>query len=131
MWGCQPHWYRLPKALRDRIWRTYRPGQEISKTPSAEYIAAARAAQEWIAGQQPATNLVESRPRQRGRTDEAYRRECEARHWIREGYFAKDRVEELMARISQRRGEAAAAALRAEMRRQWSLRAEWLETPEP
>ena len=132
MWGCQPHWYRLPKALRDRIWQTYRPGQEISKTPSRDYIAAARAVQEWIAGQSPReTARLEIRPRQVGRTDEAFRRECEARHWIREGYFDKDRVDDLMARISKRRGEDAAAALRAEMRRQWTLRAEWLETTEP
>lgn len=48
MWGCTGHWYALPKALRDRIWRAYVPGQEISKTPSLEYVAVAREAQEWI-----------------------------------------------------------------------------------
>lgn len=48
MWGCKPHWYQLPQALRDRIWRAYKPGQEISKTPSSEYIAAAREVQAWI-----------------------------------------------------------------------------------
>ena len=131
MWGCQPHWYRLPKALRDRIWQTYRPGQEISKTPSRDYIAAAREVQEWIAGQQPSANHEELRPSQVGRYDEAYRRECEARQWIREGYFARDRVEALMERIAKRRGEDAAAALRNEMRRQWTRRAEWLEPAEP
>ena len=66
-----------------------------------------------------------------GRSDEAYRRECEARQWIREGYFARDRVEALMERIAKRRGEDAAAALRDEMRRQWTRRAEWLEPAEP
>lgn len=49
MWGCKGHWFTLPKHLRDRIWETYRRGQEITKSPSAEYIAAAKAVQEWIA----------------------------------------------------------------------------------
>lgn len=49
MWGCRPHWYSLPKDLRDAIWRTYRPGQEISRTPSESYLQAARNAQRWIA----------------------------------------------------------------------------------
>ena len=48
MWGCKAHWFKLPKALRDRIWATYRPGQEITKTPSAAYLDAARAGQAWI-----------------------------------------------------------------------------------
>lgn len=51
LWGCYPHWMRLPKRLRDEIWRTYRPGQEITKTPSAEYLSAARAVQDWITSQ--------------------------------------------------------------------------------
>lgn len=49
MWGCRPHWYALPKNLRDRIWASYEVGQEQSMTPSKEYLAAARAVQEWIA----------------------------------------------------------------------------------
>ena len=49
MWGCRQHWYALPPALRAKIWRTYRPGQEETMTPSAEYIAVAREVQEWIA----------------------------------------------------------------------------------
>lgn len=48
MWGCKPHWFRLPKLLRDRIWATYVPGQEIDMTPSPEYLAAALAVQNWI-----------------------------------------------------------------------------------
>ena len=51
MWGCRQHWFKLPAALRMRIWATYVPGQEISKTPSPEYVEAARAVQEWIEGQ--------------------------------------------------------------------------------
>lgn len=49
MWGCKPHWFRLPKKHRDAIWATYVPGQEITKTPSLEYLEAARVVQHWIA----------------------------------------------------------------------------------
>lgn len=48
MWGCRPHWFTLPKPLSDRIWRAYRPGQEVTLTPSRDYIEAARAVQAWI-----------------------------------------------------------------------------------
>jgi hypothetical protein len=51
MWGCKQHWFRLPAALRAKVWATYRPGQEISKTPSRSYIAVAREVQAWIAAQ--------------------------------------------------------------------------------
>ena len=49
MWGCKPHWFSLPRHLRDELWRTYRRGQEVTKSPSPEYIAAAKAVQDWIA----------------------------------------------------------------------------------
>lgn len=55
MWGCRAHWYALPLNLRTAIWRSFEPGQERAGTPSREYLAAARAAQAWIAAQQPAT----------------------------------------------------------------------------
>lgn len=48
MWGCRKHWFTLPKALRDAIWRTYSVGQEERGDPSAAYLEAARAVQEWI-----------------------------------------------------------------------------------
>jgi hypothetical protein len=48
MWGCKAHWFKLPKVLRDAIWRSYRPGQEKDQRPSAEYLEAARAVQAWI-----------------------------------------------------------------------------------
>lgn len=53
MWGCKPHWYALPKDLRDRIWATYRTGQEVHGTPSREYVEAARQVQEWIQKNHP------------------------------------------------------------------------------
>lgn len=48
MWGCKEHWFRLPKFLRDKIWDTYQPGQEITKDPSLAYLDAAHEVQEWI-----------------------------------------------------------------------------------
>lgn len=49
MWGCKAHWFKLPRALRTKIWATYQPGQEIDMTPSAEYVAVAHEVQAWIA----------------------------------------------------------------------------------
>lgn len=48
MWGCRPHWFALPKSLRDRVWATYRPGQEVDATPSREYVEVAMEIQRWI-----------------------------------------------------------------------------------
>lgn len=48
LWGCYAHWKALPAPIQRGILRAYVPGQEITKTPSAAYIAAAKAAQEWI-----------------------------------------------------------------------------------
>ncbi len=47
-WGCYPHWMRLPYSLRSRIWEAYRIGQEVSKTPSREYVKLMREVQLWI-----------------------------------------------------------------------------------
>lgn len=49
LWGCKPHWKALPTRLQNRIWAAYRPGQEIDRDVSADYLAAARAVQDWIA----------------------------------------------------------------------------------
>lgn len=48
LWGCKQHWFRLPKFLRDRIWATYVPGQEIRKDPTQEYLDAADQVDAWI-----------------------------------------------------------------------------------
>jgi hypothetical protein len=53
MWGCRTHWFQLPKRLRDAIWRTYSPGQEIRMNPSRDYIAVADEVQRWIRGEEP------------------------------------------------------------------------------
>ncbi len=47
LWGCREHWFALPRAIREEIWRTYRPGQEADKAPSRAYLTAARAAQDY------------------------------------------------------------------------------------
>lgn len=57
MWGCRAHWFKLPQHLRSKIWQTFEPGQEIAKTPSAEYLAVASEVQDWIRNQtQPTTS---------------------------------------------------------------------------
>lgn len=48
MWGCKPHWFRLPKRLRDQLWAAYQSGQEVTKTPSKTYVEVAREIQTWI-----------------------------------------------------------------------------------
>lgn len=50
MWGCKEHWFKLPKTIRDQIWKEYRPGQEQDGRPSERYIAVAFLTQQWIAG---------------------------------------------------------------------------------
>lgn len=49
MFMCKVHWRMVPRALRDAIWATYRPGQERDKTPSDAYLDTARAAQVAVA----------------------------------------------------------------------------------
>jgi hypothetical protein len=41
---CGKHWRMVPSHLQDDVWATYRPGQEISKTPTREYLVAAKRA---------------------------------------------------------------------------------------
>ncbi|MDY0747332.1 ASCH domain-containing protein [Paucibacter sp. R3-3] len=66
MWGCTRHWYALPKDLRDRIWRTYVPGQEVKGTPSAAYLEAAQAVQAWILHHLANTPAPATTPQQEG-----------------------------------------------------------------
>lgn len=46
---CRKHWWMVPAPLRREVWRCYRPGQEIDKRPSAEYLDVMRAAIEAVA----------------------------------------------------------------------------------
>jgi hypothetical protein len=50
LWGCKPHWFRLPKYLRDKVWDAYVPGQEERMDPSDEYLEVAVEVQDWIEG---------------------------------------------------------------------------------
>jgi hypothetical protein len=44
---CRVHWYALRKLVRDAVWREYRRGQEVTKTPTARYMAVT----EWAKGE--------------------------------------------------------------------------------
>jgi len=48
LWGCKKHWYQLPKVIRENIMLHYRPGQEIDKKPSKEYLEVVRNVRQWI-----------------------------------------------------------------------------------
>lgn len=52
-WGCVRHWYALPLHLRNAVWRTYRSGQEVTGTPSKDYLDVADQVQTWIKTQAP------------------------------------------------------------------------------
>ena len=62
LWGCAPHWFTLPKDLRDRIWAAYIPGQEVTKTPSNEYLAVAHEAHEFARNHLPAKRPAPASP---------------------------------------------------------------------
>lgn len=48
LWGCCTHWFKLPRRIRDNIWKSYRNGQEEDKNPSFAYVQAVKAARKWI-----------------------------------------------------------------------------------
>lgn len=54
---CARHWRMVPRALQLAVWRHYRAGQCDDKSPSADWLAAARAAIDAVASQ-------ESKPQQ-------------------------------------------------------------------
>lgn len=37
---CARHWRMVPTRLQLAVWTYYKPGQEVSKTPSREYLTA-------------------------------------------------------------------------------------------
>lgn len=47
MFMCRGHWYTVPADLRAGIWQHYREGQEVTKTPSRDYLEVARLIQAW------------------------------------------------------------------------------------
>lgn len=52
---------------------------------------------------------------------EQHRLECEARHWLAVANGDIDQINEIIARIRNRRGHQAAEILKGEMRRQWRI----------
>lgn len=48
MFMCKSHWYMLPKAMRDRLWEVYVPGQERRMDPTTEYIDHAMACVNYV-----------------------------------------------------------------------------------
>lgn len=38
---CGKHWRMVPYSKQQKVWDTYRPGQEIDKNPSEAYLKAA------------------------------------------------------------------------------------------
>lgn len=51
---------------------------------------------------------------------EEWRHECECRDWLARGFTSREKVDQLMGRISARRGLAAAKRLREGMRKEWA-----------
>lgn len=47
MLACPKHWRQLPGSLKGRIWQNYRQGQEVTKIPTPQYLAAARDCVTW------------------------------------------------------------------------------------
>jgi hypothetical protein len=84
MWGCKEHWFRLPKDLRDKIWASYRPGQEDTLTPSRAYLDVADEVQRWIRAQEsvnggpPGAKFEAAAARVRAREGRRYERQMTA-----------------------------------------------------
>lgn len=36
---CPRHWHSLRREMQDAVWREYRKGQELTKDPTARYLA--------------------------------------------------------------------------------------------
>jgi len=46
---CGPHWRMVPQAQKNEIWRYYRPGQEVDKKPSPDYLHVMKATIDLVA----------------------------------------------------------------------------------
>jgi hypothetical protein len=62
---CKEHWYMVSADLRKAVWREYRPGQEVDKEPTAEYLKTA----------QKAITAVQAREERQGSTGRTRRTE--------------------------------------------------------
>ena len=52
MFMCRRHWYMVPSWIRSSVWEHYRPGQEVDKKPSENYMAVTRAAIDAVAAKE-------------------------------------------------------------------------------
>ena len=66
VWGCLQHWKRLPQEIRDKIWATYRKGQEIDQRPSPAYVEAAQEARAWAMEWNRQNDTTAQAPQQAG-----------------------------------------------------------------
>lgn len=41
---CRQHWHLVPSELQRQVWKHYRPGQEIDKNPTDDYLLVSRRA---------------------------------------------------------------------------------------
>ncbi|HEV2185919.1 MAG TPA: hypothetical protein VGR70_01850 [Stellaceae bacterium] len=55
---CRRHWFLVPKPLRQEVWRLYQRGQERTKTPTPEYLEAARRAINAVAAREFGPRLL-------------------------------------------------------------------------
>jgi hypothetical protein len=49
---CLRHWRMVPRLVQARVWAAYRPGQEVRKDPSGEYMLAYNAAVDAVAAKE-------------------------------------------------------------------------------
>ena len=52
---CYRHWKMVPLALQRAVWRHYRPGQEIDKRPTREYLDVMKKAIQAVAEKEAAS----------------------------------------------------------------------------
>lgn len=45
---CLPHWRKVPILIQRKVWKHYRPGQEVDKRPSREYLEVMKEAVEAV-----------------------------------------------------------------------------------
>lgn len=68
---CLRHWKMVPKALQQRIWATYVPGQEQRKDPTDAYMEAQRASVQTVAEKEGKATAVLKRKRGAPHPDQA------------------------------------------------------------
>ena len=56
---CAKHWRMVNITLQRLIWRTYRPGQEVDKKPSFDYLRVQAACRWHVAAREGLVSLAE------------------------------------------------------------------------